>query len=281
MKRPGRLNMRTLLAVTLTTLMAYSPAWAALRYETELEIVREDKTKFLREKVTTAGERARIDFINADGSSDGSYLVTNDGGKTMAIHDGSQAICATWSTAEFFKTAGEVVKKGRRMFNADISSVERVLVAEETGPDLLGFPTRHLSLRTNYGAEASVLFITFIFSVEELDEVWMTDGIDMPVFERQWLEAGTHTGSEFITEHASEWNQLVDQPVLQHTNTITVTNAKSGKTFSKVENFRLTLLEELAEADLDPDLFSLPDCQEVSPKVMKKEAERMLKKYIL
>ena len=118
--------MRTLLAVTLTTLLAYGPAWAALTYETELEIVREDKTKFLREKVTTAGERARIDFINADGSSDGSYLVTNDGGKTMAIHDGSQAICATWSTAEFFKTAGEVVKKGRRLFNADISSVERV-----------------------------------------------------------------------------------------------------------------------------------------------------------
>ena len=109
----------------------------------------------------------------------------------------------------------------------------------------------------------------------------MTNDIDLPVFERQWMEAGTHTGSEFITEHASEWNQLIDQPVLKHTNTITVTNVKSGKTFSKVENFKLTLLEELAEADLDPDLFSLPECQEVSPKVMKKEAERMLKKYIL
>ncbi len=45
-----------------------------------------------------------------------------------------------------------------------------------SGPELLEFPTRHLSLRTNYGAEASVLFIKFMFSVEEIDEVWMTEG---------------------------------------------------------------------------------------------------------
>jgi len=272
--------MKAILVIALTTLLASGPARAALRYETELEIVREDKTKILREKVTAAGDRARIDFINVDGSSDGSYLVTNDGGKTLAIHDGSRSICATWDTAEFFKTAGEVLEKGKRTFNADITSVERVLVKEEAGPELQGFPTRHLSLRTNYRAQASVLFIKFEFSVEEIDQVWMTDGIEMPAFESRWLSAGTQTGSEFINEHASKWNQFVDQPVLKHTNEVTVTNVKSGKAFSKVENFKVTLLEEVADADLHPDYFSIPNCQKVSSKEMNKEAKRMLKKYV-
>lgn len=272
--------MKLLLLTALSTLLASGGALAAMRYQTELKIVRDDKTRILKEKVTAAGDKARIDFINADGSSDGSYMVTNDGGKTLAVHDGSRSICATWDTAEFFKTAGVVLEKGKKTFNADITSVERVLISEESGPEMLGLPTQHLSLRTNYSAKARVLFITFEFSVEETDEIWMTDGIEMPAFESQWLNAGTQTGSEFIDEHASKWNRFVDQPVLKHTNTVTVTNVKSGKAFSKVEHFKVTLLEELADADLRPNYFSIPDCQKVSSKEMKKEAERMLKKYI-
>jgi hypothetical protein len=254
---------------------------AALRYETELEVVREDETEIFRERITAAGANARIDFINADGSNDGSYLATNDGGRSMVIEDGAKSICTSWSTSEFFQAAGEVLEKGRKTVKAKVTAVERSVTSEQAGAEYLGYPTRHLTMTTTYAAQGRFLFVKFHYEVVEVDEVWMSDQVDMPEFESQWLHAGTQTGSEFIDEHASKWNAFIDQPVLRHTNTITVTNKRNGKlAASKVENFRVTSLEALDDDQVDPALFAAPECEKVAPEELKHQAERMLKKYI-
>jgi hypothetical protein len=271
--------------LVLTLLAASSvlaaPTLAALRYETRIEVIRKDETEYFNERVTTRGDNARIDFLDAEGNPDGSYLVTNDGGSTLAIHDGSRSICANWDRAEFFGAAGTILEKGKSRVRATVTSVDRSVLDREAGPDILGYATEHLIMRTNYSAQGRFLFFKFNYSVEEVDQVWMSSELPLPAFEAQWLQAGAHTGSEFIDEHATKWNSLVDQTVLRHTNIITVTNAKSGKVqFKKTENFTVENVERLLDDDVALETFTMPACKKVKQADMEHQAERMLKKYI-
>ena len=274
------MSLKVLSRLLCVLLLLPPVASAALRYEISIEVIREDEVEHFAERVTADGDNARVDFLNADGQPDGSYMLSNDGGKTMIIHDGQSAICAEWDRAEFFAAAGRMLDKGQRMVNAEMSAVETVKESEQEGPEMEGYPTTHITLRTNYQGLGKLLFIKFRYDIEEIDDMWMTDALEVPEFERGWIEAATRTGHEFIDEHESNWLSHVHGAVLKHTNVIRITNARSGKVQEKTEHFTVSAIEILQASDLPPALFEAPTCEKVEKSEMQHQAERMLKKYM-
>lgn len=253
---------------------------AALRYDINIEVIREDETEYFLERVTVDGDNARVDFLDRAGQPDGSYMLTNDAGKTITVHNGVESICANWDRAEFFQTAGNILSKGERMVNAKISNVETTLLSDEEGPQIEGYPTRHVKLRTHYSGTGSLLFIKRTYDIEELDDIWVTNALDLPGIEEGWLTAGSRTGNEFLDEHARAWPENTDGTILKHTNVIRLVNTKSDETQEKTEHLTVTNVSTLDSADLPTEIFQLPACKKVKQSEMKHQAERMLKKYI-
>jgi len=268
---------RVLIAVAV---LLPSTVFAGLRYEIHLEVIREDETEFFGERVITSGDNARVEFLDAAGEPDGSYIVTNDAGKTLTIHEGDKTICAEWDRAEFFANMGKVLSKNQRMVNADISEVNTVLVSDEPGPEIHGYPTRHVVLNTDYQGSGRFLFVKFNYSIEEHDELWIADSLEVPSFEQGWLEAASRTGNEFIDEHEKNWIEHTRGAVLKHTNVIRLTNSKSGKTEEKTEHSTIAEIEAVDPSAIPAGIFDAPACKKVKPSVMKHQAERMLKKYM-
>jgi len=267
-------------SLVTTALLLSATVSAALRYEVHIEVIREDETEHFAERVTTSGDNARVDFLDAGGNPDGSYIVTHDGGKTMAIHDGGRAICSEWDRAEFFEAAGRMLEKGARMVNVTISGVDTQLVSEEPGPVVEGYPTRHVVLKTNYSGSGRFLFIKINYAIEERDELWITDTLEVPDFEQGWMDAAARTGNEFIDEHERNWMEHTRGAILKHTNVIRLTNEKSGKTQEKTEHFTVTNIQQLDPEEIPAATFEMPACKKVKQSEMEHQAERMLKKYL-
>jgi hypothetical protein len=255
-------------------------AFAGLAYTVTTTVERADETQQFGEKVLTEGQRARIDFLDGDGNPDGSYLVTLDGGKTFALANDSEAYCSDWTTAGFFQAAGRFLKKAERLANAELNdlSVEKVL--EEPGGVIEGLETTHIRVISKYGAKARILFLTMEYAIEEVNDIWMTHDLELPLFEQLWLDSGTQTGFGYIDELAKRRNAFETGPILKQESVVTLRNVKKNESEVKKEAVVVSDLREISAADIPPGHFDMPECQPVSPKVMEKEATRMLKKHV-
>ncbi len=219
-------------------LVMLNPVHAGLRYVIETDILREDnkvQRDRLVEEVTVDGDKARIDFLAPDGSKpkNGGFILTLDGGKTFAFSEGGQAVCADWSTEEFFRTVGALLDKGTRFINADLEDMKFQKTKEEPGPAMHGYPTTHLNLVTGLAVKGKILFKKFEFRADITDEVWMTSELELPAHERKWLEATAETGFQDIDKLTAAWNKEVSGTVLKQKSVVVVTNRDSKEKSTK------------------------------------------------
>jgi hypothetical protein len=258
------------------------PASAALRYTIVTDVQREGdvvKTERLVERVTVDGDKGRIDFLAPDGSEReaGGYLLTLDGGQTFAWAEGDQAVCGNWSLEAFFGTVGALLEKGARFINAELPEARVEKTLEEPGPELLGYPTTHLRLRTNFGATGRILIMKLEYAVEQTDDVWMTSDLEIPALERRWLEGFAQTGFAYADAMSAAWNTEVTGAVLKHRSVVRLTDLRSEKVSVKTETMEVTGLEMLAASEIPENTFSMPECRKVETADMEKEAKRFIK----
>jgi hypothetical protein len=251
---------------------------AAVVYETHREVIREDETEHFYERTTLKDDETRIDFIEADGSLSGSYILSKSGGQKWALNDAGKSICSTWTREEYFQSAAGVVANAKKLVKANITSIEQVKITDEPGTDMHGLSTRHVKIKSSYSGEGRMLFVKRTYAVEEIDEMWMTPDWEWPEHEYGWLEASAHTGNDFLDEHESKWLSHVIGPILKHVHVVTLTNVKNKKAVTKTENFSVTRLEEIPDDGLEK-LFTWPECKPVDAKEMEHQATRMLKKH--
>jgi hypothetical protein len=278
-KTPGLGIAALLCAVTA------SPVNAGLDYTLVTDIVREDngvQKERIVERVTVDGDKGRIDFLGPDGRKpqNGASLLTLDGGKTFALSEGREAVCADWSTQKFFRTIGELLDKGTRFVNADLSDAKVEKTLEEPGPPMHGYPTTHLRMVSRYGAKGQILFKKFEFAVEETDDLWMTSELEMPALERRWIEATAQTGFEYVDAMSEVWNAAVTGTVLKRRGVTRLTDLRSKEVSVKTETVEVTKLETLDPSQLSQAAFIMPTCNQVDKRDMKKAAQKLIDQLV-
>ena len=272
--------VRLLCVLIALQALVTTSAWADLGYTVTTTVERADGLKRYGEKVLTIGDKARIDFLGSDGTPEGGYVVTTDGGKSFALTNGSQAYCSNWTLSEFFQAAGRFLEKGKRLANADLSEVSVEKVLEEPGGRIEGFETTHIRVVTRYGAKARILLLTMEYTVEEIDDIWMTSELDLPVFERLWLQTTSQSGFDYLDEISARRIAFETGPVLRLENVVTLRNLKKGEEKVKKEITVVHNLREITADDIPKGHFDMPPCEPVSRKEMEKNATRMLKKHV-
>lgn len=282
--------MRTMLATLVGTIFTLSAAASfsetALRYTLVTDIVREEEgdvevEKFV-DRVLVDGSNARIEVTRIDDGTPGEaeIIITNDGGRNLAISDGRKAVCGQWSVEEFGLKLGQLLNRGYRLINGDVTELSVGKVEEKPGPSLHGHPTTYLKLESSLAVEGKILFKRLDYRVDITDDVWMTDALPLPQHEAQWLWATAHTGFEDLDALNQQWDAEVTGTVLKGKNVVRMTNQRSGDISVRTETIEVTELENLDSASVDPASFVIPECEAVGRVELKSAALRYLRKSV-
>lgn len=211
---------------------------------------------------------------------DGSYLVTLDGGKTLYLTDGEDAVCSRWSVAEFWETVGDVLEGARRFANAKVHDANAEKQSDGPGPSIHGLATRHVRIKTTYGADARLLILKFRYAVEETDDLWIADDLVLSAFEDAWLRAGALSGFEYTDDMSRQWLSHGSGAVLRWKNLVRLKNLRSGEETVKRREVMVSSLEKIDSASIPAGKFEVPACQQVSREEMERRAKKLLKRHV-
>ena len=132
--------------LTLILLLQPTSAFAALRYEVHTKMEREGKQPAVTvERIVLDGTRGRIDLFESDApdAEPVGTLITLDAGQTFALIQDGESMCSEYSLIEFYEMMGRQLHKGRKLGNAKLDQSSVTKVVDESGPSMLGHPTRH------------------------------------------------------------------------------------------------------------------------------------------
>lgn len=259
------------------------PVYAAMRYTMVTEVVPEGK-KPLSEVVlvTLSGDKGRIEIIERNGSKEkgGLYLMTLDNGKTAVLGQRQKTVCSEWDTQEYFREMGQLLHSVERWTNLEITDVSVEKILEEPGPELLGYATSHVRVRTTARFKASVLIKKFRYSLEIIDDVWIAPQLEIHPIEKQWIAAQTNTGFEQLDNILDSWNKQLPAMILKQESVVRLEDLLKEKESTKKEKIEITAIEMLDPSKLSEETFRPPSCEKVSRKEMKETAKDMLKDVV-
>jgi len=263
--------------ITLLTLLFMSLPVAAdiLRANIVTDVVEEDKKSKDNEIMTTDGDqKVRLEMLGEEKKPTDKtpYLLTVDGGKTWVIGNKAEAFCARMDTAEFFQYLGQLAVKYGGLVNLDIADPEIKKVLEEKGPDMLGYPTRHIRLETTAAGKAAAVFKKYDYQVHITDDIWYTPKIEIHPVRKRWLEALSQSGYTELDSLADQWAKNLSGAVLKQESKIRITNVIKKKEDIIRETTRIVTLEKLKPTDLPEHTFQMPKCKKISKKEMRKTA---------
>lgn len=229
-----RINMKSRsIAVTGSIALCLSlaaPALAAIRYETVTVVTTEgQKPLETRAEGWIEGDKARIEFRDSGNPMmpAGDYLITTDGGTTVYLVDPEEKTYSEFDLEQLFASLGAVMESMGGMVDLEVSDLEVVKLAEETGPTLHGYDTTHYRYRTSYTMTMRIMGMSRPNTVERTQDIWSTDALDDAAFS-VWLQKTPRTGFEDIDELIDAEMSKVDGVALKMEET-SVTTGKKGR----------------------------------------------------
>ena len=191
-----------------------------------------------------AGERAKIEFVASDNAAmpPGTYLVTQDGGKTLYFVNPEQKTYAEWNLDQMLQTLGSVMQAMGPLLKFEISDVHVEKLGDEPGPELLGLPTRHYRYRTTYDMKIKVMGMGRSSAVDRMQDLWTTQALGDPGL-GVWLrkEPPTTGDPDLDKLIATEMAKIQGFP-LKTVEVSTTTDAKKGsKSETRIETEVTTL----------------------------------------
>lgn len=128
-------------------------------------------------QMTTDSGKARIDFTEGQGpgAEKGSYLLTQDSGKTFTMVMPKDKTYMKWDMDSMMNLAGAM----GNMMQMKISNPTVETVLDEAGPAHLGYPTRHYKHHITYKMSMSVMGFKNESSIVKDEEVWTTTKLDL------------------------------------------------------------------------------------------------------
>ncbi|MEI7880483.1 MAG: DUF4412 domain-containing protein [bacterium] len=131
-------------------------------------------------QMTTDSNKVRIDFKEgeAPGASNGSYLLSQDNGKTFIMVLPKDKTYMKWDMDSMMNMAGTM----GNMMQMKVSDPKIEIVLDEAGPALLGYPTRHYKFHSSYRMSMSVMGFKNESSISKIEETWTTTQLDLAPF---------------------------------------------------------------------------------------------------
>jgi len=128
-------------------------------------------------QMTTDSSKARIDFKEgaAPGAENGSYLLSQDNGKTFVMVLPKDKTYMKWDMDSMINMAGAM----GNMMQMKVMDPLIETVLDEAGPPLLGYPTRHYKIHSSYRMSMSVMGFKNESSIVKDEETWTTTKLDL------------------------------------------------------------------------------------------------------
>jgi hypothetical protein len=207
-------------------------------------------------KASVEDERGRVEFTESQSPQmkPGSYLLTQDGGKTLYMVSPEDKSYMKWDVQSMLAGAGQAMQamKGVMNMNCSDPTVEKLL--DEKGEPILGYPTRHYQFRTTYTTEVSFLGMKSSSGIVTDEELWtthkLTDAACGIWLRRDPPKTGNAQIDALITNRMSA---IEGFPLKRLTKT--TTTDKKGKTHVGQTSMEVTSIKKQSLPD---ETFALP-----------------------
>jgi len=220
----------------LVLFVCVAPCLAGITYTA---IVRDDTpvgTKAVAQNGTihgwASGQRGKVEFIGGGNPmmASGSYLITNNGGKTLYLVDPSKKTYTVIDTQAMLDASGGMMQSMRANLKMEIESPRIEKLLEENGGLVAGLPTRHFKYRTTY--TMIVHFMGAHRSVTTIEEdIWATTRVLDPAIGLWLKKQPPSTGDEQLDSLiASEMSKVAGFP-LKRVSVTTTENDGTKQTF--------------------------------------------------
>jgi len=237
-------GIKSILAFSaVLALVLAGPLQAGIYYESVTTGERPRDT--VRVKSWVEGEQAKIEFEDGGNQpfmSKGSYLLTQDGGRTLYLVDPKEKTYSRWDLEAMLQTFGQVMEAMGPMMNISIDNAQVEELGQEAGGTLVGLPTTRYRYRTSYDLNMKIMGMKRGQHVEMEQEIWSTDAVVAPGL-GVWLRAFRPTGFEGLDELVqAEMDKLRGFPL--KTVTVTTMTNKKGKQNTTRSTMEVTVLDQ-------------------------------------
>jgi len=133
-------------------------------------------------KMQVDGERARIEWAGGRGPSGGGYMLTTDGGQTVFMVNPEEKTYMKWDIEKMLQGVGGMMDQMKGLMQVKVTDHNVEKVADEAGPAILGYPTRHYKFVTRMTTETTIFGRKQTNTSTNEQEVWATTKMEAPGF---------------------------------------------------------------------------------------------------
>jgi hypothetical protein len=176
--------MRPRLAIAATAALAAvalaAPARAGIHYRaTTTTDAPQAQGQTMEVEAWVDGENAKVSFVASDNPllAEGAYLLTSDGGQTLLLVNPEEKTYSPFDLGAMAATAGAMLKGLGPLAKISFSNQKIEKLAEEAGPDILGYPTTHYRFRTSYDSVIKIMGMGQSAHNETTTDTWTTKGL--------------------------------------------------------------------------------------------------------
>ena len=210
-------------------------------------------------KGTLDGQKAKFEFTQGSNPmmGTGSYMVTEDGGKTMYIVHPDKKTYSLFDLKSMMGMAGGIMG----MMNMQVKDPKVEKLLDESGDKILGYRTTHYKFKTTYTMTMNIFGMTRATDTIQEQEMWTTTALKDAVNAFRSFQQGMKSGNEELDKLiAAETEKAQGFPL----KTITTHTTKDSN--GKSEITRTTMeVTDLKSASPSASVFKIPaGYQEVS-----------------
>jgi hypothetical protein len=202
------------------------------------------------------GPQARVEFVESRNEmmKKGNYVLTQDAGKTMYMVDPGDKTYMKWDIEAMMGAAGDVMKMMGGMVQMEFSEPKIEKLADEAGPALLGYPTRHYKFRTTFSTTMTVMGRKNSTTTVKEEEIWATPAITDSGMGAWLRKSPPKSGNEQLDKMIrAEMNKIAGFPLKQIM--VNSTTDANGKAKTHTTTMEVT---ELKKVSVPASAFVLP-----------------------
>ena len=256
---PG-LPLLSTLAVLVLSLASAPAALAGIHYQQETTSS-PDNAAGMTAEVWIDQEKGRIEIRSSANPilPAGSYIVTQDGGRTFFLVDPEAETYSRFDVNAMLGAAGAMLDSLGGVVDFEFSQPQIEVLDEGAGDEVLGMSTRYLKQRVTYDMTIKVLGMKRSQQAESTTEMWIAD-IDSEHRIGMWLRTEPpRTGNAQLDEVIAAQSDFPEGVPLR-TRTTTVSRQMNRKGEVKNEStsvveMRVTSFEEVDTSGID---YSVP-----------------------